>query len=129
VAKVREREAAGKLFTVAIVAEGAREAGGEYVVAGDAGTDREARLGGIGHRVAAEIQRRTGKETRAVVLGHLQRGGQPSPWDRHLCTRFGANAVALIADGLFGHMTALTFEGDQPGAPHRWPPRASAPCR
>ncbi len=114
VAKVRERVAAGKLFTVAIVAEGAREAHGDFVTAGAEGSDREARLGGIGHRVADEIQRRTGKETRAVVLGHLQRGGQPSPWDRHLCTRFGANAVNLVADGLFGHMTALTPEGITP---------------
>lgn len=114
VAKVRAREAAGKMFTVVIVAEGAREAGGAYVTTAAAPADREARLGGIGQRVAEEIQRRTGKEARAVALGHLQRGGPPSPWDRQLCSRFGANAVTLVADGLFGHMTALTAEGIAP---------------
>jgi 6-phosphofructokinase 1 len=57
--------------------------------------------------VAAEIQKRTGKETRVCVLGHLQRGGAPTSFDRLLCTRFGAKAVQLIADKVYGHMVAL----------------------
>ena len=90
------------------------EQGGDFVTAGATGSDREARLGGVGQRVADEIQARTGKETRAVVLGHLQRGGAPIAWDRQLCTRFGVSAVEAIADGAFGHMVALTAEGIAP---------------
>ena len=106
-AKVAEREREGKHFTLVVVAEGAREQGKDFVTAGDAGTNREARLGGIGAVVAAEIQERTGKETRVCVLGHLQRGGSPTSFDRLLCTRFGARAVQLIAEGQYGHMVAL----------------------
>ena len=113
-AKVREREQAGKHFTVVIVAEGAREVGGEYTVSGEPEKPGEARLGGIGHIVAEKIEELTGKETRAVVLGHLQRGGSPTAWDRQLCTRFGVFAVELIADGLFGHMVAWTPDGVAP---------------
>lgn len=111
VAKVRERDAMGKAFTIVTVAEGARAAGSDFVTAGQAGSDREARLGGIGSIVAAEIEARTGKEARTVVLGHLQRGGAPTPWDRHLCTRFGVSAVEAIADGKFGHMVAFVGTG------------------
>ena len=68
---------------------------------------REARLGGVGAVVAVEIEKRTGKETRVCVLGHLQRGGGPTTFDRLLCTRFGARAVQLVADGMFGYMVAL----------------------
>ena len=89
------------------MAEGAREQGKGYVTAGDAGMNREARLGGIGAVVAAEIQKRTGKETRVCVLGHLQRGGAPTSFDRLLCTRFGAQTVQLIAEEKYGHMVAL----------------------
>jgi 6-phosphofructokinase len=63
---------------------------------------------------AAELEARTGKECRAVVLGHLQRGGAPTAWDRHLCTRFGVSAVELIAEGRYGHMVALTPTGIEP---------------
>jgi ATP-dependent phosphofructokinase / diphosphate-dependent phosphofructokinase len=111
VAKIREREAMGKHFTLVTVAEGARLAGGQFVTAGEAGGNREARLGGIGLLVAAEIEKRTGKECRAVVLGHLQRGGAPTAWDRQLCTRFGVYAVELIAEGRYGYMVALTHDG------------------
>lgn len=110
-AKVRSREAEGKRFTVIIVAEGARPQGGDYVTAGPAPESREARLGGVGELVRAEVEARTGKESRCVVLGHLQRGGPPSPWDRQLCTRFGASAVESIAAGRFGTMVALTPTG------------------
>lgn len=113
-AKIAQREAAGKHFTVITVAEGARLAGGDFVTAGAAGGNREARLGGIGPIVAAELEQRTGKECRAVVLGHLQRGGAPTAWDRQLCTRFGVSAVELIAEGRYGHMVALTREGIAP---------------
>ena len=78
VAKIREREAQGKHFTIVIVAEGARLAGGGFVTAGEAGSNREARLGGIGQMVADELEARTGKECRVVVLGHLQHGGTPT---------------------------------------------------
>jgi 6-phosphofructokinase 1 len=107
VAKIAEREAASKRFTLVIVAEGAMEQGGSYSTVGSAGLDREARLGGIASRVADEIERRTGKETRSVVLGHLQRGGMPIPVDRQLCTRFGVSAVELVDRGQYGHMVAL----------------------
>src|SRR5262249_32318882 len=69
---------------------------------------REVRLGGVGAQVAAEIQQRTWKETRSVVLGHLQRGGSPTNMDRALCTIFGAKAVDLIAEKNFGQMVAFT---------------------
>jgi 6-phosphofructokinase 1 len=65
-------------------------------------------LGGIGAQVAEEIQKRSGKESRCVVLGHLQRGGSPTNMDRALCTAFGAKAVELIAEKKFGQMVAFT---------------------
>jgi ATP-dependent phosphofructokinase / diphosphate-dependent phosphofructokinase len=113
-AKIREREAMGKHFTLVIVAEGARMAGASFVTAGETGADREARLGGVGQVVADGIEVRTDKETRAVVLGHLQRGGAPTAWDRQLCTRFGVFAVELIAEGRYGSMVALTGDGIEP---------------
>ncbi len=106
-AKVAEREREGKHFTLVVAAEGAREHGKDYVTAGSAEKNREARLGGLGAVVAAEIGKRTGKETRVCVLGHLQRGGAPTSFDRLLCTRFGARAVQMIADQQYGHMVAL----------------------
>lgn len=106
-AKIRAREAENKKFTIVVVAEGAREQGGEYISSHAPEADREARLGGIASAVAHEIEQRTGKETRACVLGHLQRGGAPTPVDRQLCTRFGVVAVEMIAQGLFGHMAAF----------------------
>ena len=65
------------------------------------------RLGGIGEYLAAEVEKRTGLETRSVVLGHIQRGGTPSAFDRILATRFGVKAVELIQKGSFGRMVAL----------------------
>jgi 6-phosphofructokinase 1 len=65
------------------------------------------RLGGIGDRLASEIEHRTGKEARAVVLGHIQRGGTPSAFDRWLATRFGLQAIGAVADGEYGVMVAL----------------------
>ena len=106
-AKVAEREREGKHFTLIVAAEGAREQGKDYVTAGSSEKNREARLGGVGAVVAEEVHKRTGKETRVCVLGHLQRGGPPTSFDRLLCTRFGAQAVRLIAEEQYGHMVAL----------------------
>lgn len=109
--KIRSREAIGKDFSLVIVSEGAKPRGGDYVTAAAAGADREARLGGLGHLVADEIEARTGRESRCVVLGHLQRGGQPTQWDRQLCTRFGAYAVRMIGEVEFGKMVAMDADG------------------
>jgi 6-phosphofructokinase 1 len=105
--KVAERERDGKHFTIVVAAEGAREVGHDFTTTGEGGSDREARLGGVGHVIAREIETRTGKETRACILGHLQRGGSPTPDDRQLCTRFGVAAVRMIADGMYGHMASF----------------------
>jgi 6-phosphofructokinase 1 len=113
-AKIEEREKLGKSFTLVVVAEGAREKDGAFVTAGAAGSVGEARLGGIGAVVTAEIEKRTGKEARTCVLGHLQRGGSPTTFDRALCSMFGAAAVELIAAGEFGKM--VTFAGTGVGA-------------
>jgi ATP-dependent phosphofructokinase / diphosphate-dependent phosphofructokinase len=107
-AKIEDRERSGKSFSIVVVAEGARLSGGDFVTSATAPQQREARLGGIGAQVAEEIQQRTGKESRCVVLGHLQRGGSPTNMDRALCTIFGAKAVELIAEGKFGQMVAFT---------------------
>jgi phosphofructokinase-like protein len=107
-AKIGEREAQGRHFSIVVVAEGARAAGGGFVTSAEQPADREARLGGIGAQVAAGIERRTGKETRSMVLGHLQRGGPPTNFDRALCTLFGTTAVELVAGGQFGRMVAYT---------------------
>jgi 6-phosphofructokinase 1 len=104
--KVREREKQGKNFTLIVVAEGAREKDGEFVTSGAQEANREARLGGIGAVVAARVEKETGREARACVLGHLQRGGSPTSFDRMLCSVFGAHAVELIAAGDFGKMVA-----------------------
>ena len=113
-AKIREREGQGKAFTLVAVAEGARESGGDFVTSAGQEANREARLGGVGAWVAKELEQRTGKESRACVLGHLQRGGTPTPFDRALCSMFGAQAVELIANGDFGKMVG--WQGSQVGA-------------
>jgi ATP-dependent phosphofructokinase / diphosphate-dependent phosphofructokinase len=101
---VKAREAAGYLGTVVVVAEGARPKHGEQVKRDVEGG--EFRLGGIGEIVAREIAKRTGKETRCCVLGHLQRGGAPTTLDRILGTRFGVKAVQLANEGHFGSMVS-----------------------
>jgi 6-phosphofructokinase 1 len=110
-AKIRAREEAGKRFTLVIVAEGAMEKGGGTVSKEANLADREVHLGGIGAVVTAQLEKLTGKETRCCVLGHLQRGGSPTPFDRLLCSAFGAEAVELIATGNFGKMVA--YQGSQ----------------
>jgi phosphofructokinase-like protein len=101
--KVLEREAEGKRFTLVVAAEGAKLPGGGLVHEdGDDRERRQVRLGGIGEIVAREIAARLGRDVRTVVLGHLQRGGTPTAFDRMLATEFGAHAVRLVHEGRFG---------------------------
>jgi phosphofructokinase-like protein len=94
---------------IIVVAEGAvpREGGDMSLVSGELDAFGHVRLGGIGDRVATEIEQRTGAEARAVVLGHVQRGGTPSAFDRWLATRFGLHAIDAVAEKDFGTMVAL----------------------
>ena len=102
--KILERDAQGKKFTLVVVAEGAQLPGGEFVTQERRAEAKQIRLGGIGNAVAQELQHRLARETRCVVLGHLQRGGSPTTFDRVLATQFGAHAVGLIHHGMFGRM-------------------------
>ena len=101
----------GEAMARRFVAEGAREVDGEFVSAGAQEANREARLGGIGVVVATRVEKETGKEARTCVLGHLQRGGSPTAFDRVLCSTFGAYAVELLDAGDFGKMVA--WQGSQ----------------
>ena len=105
--KIRNREAMGRRFSIVVVAEGARASDGDIVLLERRGPGTSDRLGGIGSQVARAIQERTGKEVRTLVLGHLQRGGSPTTYDRLLALRFGAAAVRAIADRCFGVMVGL----------------------
>ena len=107
-AKIKDRDARGRHFSVVVVAEGAMPRGGHRVVkrAASGGGSME-RLGGICTHVADTIAARTGKETRTLTLGHLQRGGSPTTFDRLLSLRFGAAAVRSVAARQFGVMMAL----------------------
>ena len=102
--KVLERESEGKKFTLIVVAEGAHLPDVGLIHAGGHGDGRQVKLGGIGEIVADEVAKRLGREVRTVVLGHLQRGGNPTTFDRVLATEFGAHAVRLIHHGQFGEM-------------------------
>jgi 6-phosphofructokinase 1 len=103
VRKVREREKSGSRFTNIVVAEGAKEVGKtEFYKDSNA-----LRLGGVGSYVREKVEEMTGKESRCVVLGHLQRGGSPNAFDRMLGTNFGACAVRALANGQTGKMVAL----------------------
>jgi 6-phosphofructokinase 1 len=104
---ILERERLGKHFSIVVVAEGAFTKGGAPTFRAAKEAGREQRLGGVGERVASEITEQTGKESRVVVLGHLQRGGPPTTFDRVLGTRFGSAATRLIRKGEFGRMIAL----------------------
>ncbi len=101
--RVEARSRHGRMFSIAVVAEGAKPLGGKEVYADE--TAR--RLGGISHSIARDVAKLTGHETRVTVLGHVQRGGSPSAFDRLLGTRFGAAAVKLVADRQFGRMVCL----------------------
>ena len=105
--KIMSRDRAGKRFSIVVVAEGAKPKGGKESIIGVSLPGQDRRLGGIAERLGFDIQKITGKETRSMVLGHLQRGGSPTGYDRLLATRFGAAAVQAIADKKWGTMVAL----------------------
>lgn len=106
-AKVEERASRGQAFSLVVVAEGARPDGGEpSVQIADAG-DGHPRLGGAGVRLAQDLQPRIEHEIRVTVLGHVQRGGSPVPFDRILATRLGRRAAELAIEGRFGRMVCL----------------------
>jgi len=115
--EIRRRHARGKTFSIVVVSEGweLTYATGEHelVARPPAPTDQfgHVRLGGVGEALAAEIETRTGYETRVTVLGHVQRGGTPTARDRVLATRFGLKAADLVHEGSFGTMAAL--QGDE----------------
>jgi len=103
---VTDRSRHGKKFSIVVVAEGAKPAEGDAVYQQTDAVERR-RLGGIGHAVAHEIAQRTDLDTRVVVLGHLQRGGTPTAFDRILSTRFGHHAFELVARKNYNHMVCL----------------------
>jgi 6-phosphofructokinase 1 len=104
--RLRERDKWGAKFSIVVVAEGAFPRGGRLALLEEAHAGVAERLGGIGGQVCAALATATGKETRSVVLGHLQRGGAPTSFDRVLATRFGGKAVELAIQGNFGTMVA-----------------------
>src|SRR5438067_2437184 len=104
------RHAHGRYFSIVVVAEGAKFASGKGgLVKRNEEIDEfgHARLGGVGNNLAQEIERRTGFETRTVVLGHVHRGGSPTAFDRVLATRNGLGAIDMVHRGEFGKMAAL----------------------
>jgi phosphofructokinase-like protein len=105
--KIRERDAADAQFSIIVAAEGAMEIEGDVMYLDRGDRQSAARLGGLGHHLAAELSHRTGKEARCVVLGHIQRGGSPNAFDRMLATNFGAAAVRALARGQSGVMVGL----------------------
>ena len=108
VEKVKDRNRRGKRFTIVVVAEGAKPKGGKVVVQRVVKESTDPiRLGGIGFVLGAEIERLSGIETRTVVLGHLQRSGIPTAFDRVLATRLGCQAVEMIEKRRFGYMVGV----------------------
>jgi len=105
--KIMERDRAGRHFSIVVVAEGAFPRGGREATMGQSLPGEARRVGGIADTIAREIQMITGKETRSLVLGHLQRGGQPTGYDRLLAARFGGAAVRAVVEERWGHMVAL----------------------
>ncbi|MEX2611824.1 MAG: ATP-dependent 6-phosphofructokinase [Gemmatimonadota bacterium] len=107
VEKIHERYRVGRNFAIVVAAEGAVPKGGQVSLVEEAAPGQAARLGGVAERLAAEIEERTGRQTRSLVLGHLQRGGTPTSYDRLIALRFGAAAVRCVEDRSFGTMVAL----------------------
>ena len=105
--KIRQRNDSGAQVSLVVVAEGSMPLGGEAVYQAERDLGGVSRLGGVGEVVAAQLRRMCHADVRVTVLGHLQRGGSPSAFDRLLATRFGAMAVHMIAQGKVGHMVAL----------------------
>jgi 6-phosphofructokinase 1 len=106
---VRQRDRQGSLYSLVVVAEGAKPQDGERALVAPAEIGHAERLGGIGEQVARELMHRTGKDTRVVVLGHLLRGGSPTSFDRIAALRFGTAAVRALEEGLSGVMVSLAF--------------------
>ncbi len=105
---LKRRHEKGRFASIVVVAEGAKPKEGTMVVSsGEIDAFGHVRLGGIGQLLAEEIERRTGFETRVTVLGHIQRGGTPTAFDRVLATRFGVAAIDAVHDGDFDQMVAL----------------------
>lgn len=106
--KIVERRRAGKDFSIVVVAEGAKPKSGDVVVSQVVEDSPDPiRLGGIGQKIARDLEELVELETRATILGHLQRGGKPTACDRILSTRYGKAAVDLIMEGKFGNMVSL----------------------
>src|SRR5688572_15456289 len=105
--KIKARDRAVRHFSIVVVAEGAFPAGGEESIIGSSLPGESRRVGGIASRIAWDIEQKTGKESRSLVLGHLQRGGMPTGYDRLLATRFGGAAVEAVEKEKWGHMVAL----------------------
>lgn len=106
--KILQRKNAGKGFSIVVVAEGAKTAGGDVTVGRVIEDSPDPiRLGGIGNKIAEDLVNLTGIESRVTVLGHLQRGGRPVPYDRILSTRYGVAAVELISQEKYGMMVSL----------------------
>ena len=106
---LKARHNRGKKFSIVVISEGAKPSDTDHFETLSADKDEfgHIRLGGIGQRLAKEIEKRLGVETRFTVLGHVQRGGSPTAYDRVLATRYGVAAVELVKEGLFGKMVAL----------------------
>lgn len=105
---VLSRSKKGKRFSIIVVAEGAKQKGGKMVVAKKLACSPDPiRLGGIANVLAEQIGKCTGLECRAIVLGHIQRGGTPSPFDRTIATDFGHKAVELLIQGTRGHLVVM----------------------
>ena len=106
--KIRRRKEEGKSFSIVVVAEGAKPEGGEMTIARIVkGSFEQIRLGGVGNKLANELEELTGIESRCTILGYLQRGGSPTAFDRVLCTRYGVAAVEACIKGEYDVMVSL----------------------
>jgi phosphofructokinase-like protein len=111
IAKIEQRQREGKLFSIIVVAEGAASLGGELIgTAVSAGSSDKIRLGGVGEKIAFAVEQMAGLESRCTVLGHLQRGGSPTAYDRVLASRYGVAAVDRAIKGDKAHMVALQHD-------------------
>ncbi|MFL5594304.1 MAG: 6-phosphofructokinase [Gemmatimonadaceae bacterium] len=105
--KIAARSRSGRHFSIVVIAEGASPRGEGPAIRGRSLPGQAIRVGGVAERLADEIEERTKKETRSLILGHLQRGGQPTSYDRLLAVRFGGAAVRAVAEEKWDHMIAL----------------------
>src|SRR5687767_7270466 len=105
--KITARSRSGRHFSIVVIAEGAYPRGEGPAIRGKSMKGQAIRIGGVAERLADEIEDHTKKECRSLILGHLQRGGQPTSYDRLLAVRFGGAAVRAVADGKWDHMIAL----------------------